>query len=280
MRLIQQIGFIFICYLISSFCCHNVTNVMDQKSNVNENNALHLQDDNKDFWTSFISSFTLIFISEIGDKTFFLVMIYSLSNSLLKTFLVNAFAMSFMTIAAVVLGASFSMFLNKTIINIVALFVFAGFAGKMFHSAATKESKLIEDKFISKLNKMEKKNPKKVDDNEVIEKNKDLEAPLLDNKKNESRLLGDTWQFITALTIGELGDGSQVATVVMAASQNFYGVLAGGCLAHMCDSLVAMILGNLIAKHLTTKQIYICGGVTFTVFSISYLIQLFGYSLL
>jgi putative Ca2+/H+ antiporter (TMEM165/GDT1 family) len=278
-------GLILIGLMFSQCLTQNTTasknfTLPNPTQNKSESEAFHLKEDQTDFYTSLISSFSLIFVSEIGDKTFFLVMIYSLSNSIIKTFIINAFAMSFMTLAAVIIGASFSLFINKTIINWIAFFLFAIFAGKMFHSAATKESKSIEEKFQKKLSKMEREKQKQDEKNaDLKDQKKDLETPLIDDGKSKSGLFESVWPFIFALTIGELGDGSQVATVVMAAAQNFYGVLLGGCLAHMCCSLVAMIFGHFLGKHLSTRQILISGGVVFTIFAITYLFEIFGYCL-
>ncbi|KAK8406472.1 hypothetical protein O3P69_007256 [Scylla paramamosain] len=81
--------------------------------------------------------------------------------------------------------------------------------------------------------------------------------------------------FLQALTmtfLAEWGDRSQIATVVMAAREDVYGVVLGGLLGHFLCTGLAVIGGRLIASKISVRTVTIIGGITFLVFAASALI--------
>lgn len=237
-----------------------------------------VQEERKDFQSSLFYSFTLIFVSEIGDKTFFLVMIYAMSNNWLKTLLVTSAAMLLMNAVSVTVGYVLPFLIYKIYIYWIAVFLFLFFSIHMFIAAFKKENRLVEEQFRKKVKKLEKR---KYSSEDIEDRERKLSEPLLREKEKEKdELFSGVFPFIVTMIVGEMGDNSQIATVVMGAVQNYWGVLIGGSVAHVLAILVAIFLGNILVKHLTTRQIHLAGGTMFLLFAISYLLEIFQIKLL
>lgn len=90
--------------------CTNVTNCTN---GVNCNNGATVAidtvevDKSKDYAAGFTQSFVLIFISELGDKTFLLVMIYTAKIKFWILFLAASFCMCAMHTLSVLVGLAF-----------------------------------------------------------------------------------------------------------------------------------------------------------------------------
>lgn len=259
-------AYLFIILYLTIYCACQET----QTATVSEEIKEIKSEEKLNFQNSLIYSFSLIFVSEIGDKTFFLVMIYAMANSWFKTLIITSTAMLTMNAVSVSVGYLLPFLLYKIWIYWIAVFLFLGFSITMFRHAFTKENKLVEDQFKKKVSKLEKKVHKDDPENKLTE-------PLLQEKEKEKEkgVFNQTWAFMITLILGEMGDNSQIATIVMGAVQNFWGVVIGGSLAHVLAIVVAIFLGRVLVKHLTTRQVHIAGGTMFLIFAISYIFEIY-----
>lgn len=71
-----------------------------------------------------IQAFALIFVSEIGDKTFILVTIYAAKMKFCLLFLVASFGMCLMHTLSTLLGSVFTLFVPKLWTQIITVFLF------------------------------------------------------------------------------------------------------------------------------------------------------------
>lgn len=69
--------------------------------------------------------------------------------------------------------------------------------------------------------------------------------------------------------VAEWGDRSQITTIVLAASENLYGVIIGGVLGHAICTGIAVIGGRLIATKISVRTVTIIGGIVFLIFAIT-----------
>jgi putative Ca2+/H+ antiporter (TMEM165/GDT1 family) len=76
-------------------------------------------------------------------------------------------------------------------------------------------------------------------------------------------------QAFTMTFVAEWGDRSQIATIVLAARENLWGVISGGVLGHSICTGLAVIGGRLIASKISVKTITIIGGLVFIAFAIT-----------
>lgn len=314
---------IYLC--MNSIKCQSNTTVLDINQNtqnfpstaITVDNALPINppkgpvEEKYTFWNSFLSGFSIIFVAEIGDRTFILIMIYAVTNNFLKTFLISNFVLLLWNYISIMIGYNIPFLMNKNIVEWVGIFTFTLFGILMIKDGYYMESKLVEEEFLEEeeiLMKMKHNNAKVVslDSQDQVISNKNsgyiindnnLKEVLLDNNRNknskennfiktdiekngnkddeEKNFFDSFWAFGFTLIMAELGDKSQIAAIVIGATQNFYGVLIGTSLAHSLCTIIAIVFGNIFSRYVTTRQITIIGGLIFLIFAAFFLIGKF-----
>ncbi|KAF8370589.1 hypothetical protein PRIPAC_77018 [Pristionchus pacificus] len=72
----------------------------------------------------------------------------------------------------------------------------------------------------------------------------------------------------TLTFVAEWGDRSQLATVMLAATDNFLGVIIGGVAGHAVCSGAAVLGGRCIANHVSVRIVTVIGGFVFLIFAV------------
>merc|ERR1719507_201160 len=80
-------------------------------------------------------------------------------------------------------------------------------------------------------------------------------------------------QSFTMTMLAEWGDRSQLATVILAAREDVYGVCVGGVLGHALCTGLAVLGGRLIATRISVRTVTLTGGVVFLLFALSALVM-------
>lgn len=83
--------------------------------------------------------------------------------------------------------------------------------------------------------------------------------------------------FVKAFSLtftAEWGDRSQIATILLGASQNITGVVIGGLIGHTVSTGFAVVSGHFAAKYISLPKVHIVGGVVFIVFAAANLLQM------
>ncbi|OTB12890.1 hypothetical protein K445DRAFT_65667 [Daldinia sp. EC12] len=89
-----------------------------------------------------------------------------------------------------------------------------------------------------------------------------------------SLLLSPAWVQTFAMTFfGEWGDRSQIATIAMAAGQDYWWVTLGAVLGHACCTGVAVLGGRAIAGKVSLRVVTIGGAIAFLAFGLIYFIE-------
>ncbi|KAK4200292.1 hypothetical protein QBC40DRAFT_306839 [Triangularia verruculosa] len=89
-----------------------------------------------------------------------------------------------------------------------------------------------------------------------------------------SLLLSPAWVQTFVMTfLGEWGDRSQIATIAMAAGQDYWWVTLGAVLGHAVCTGVAVIGGRAIAGKVSLKVVTVGGAIAFLVFAFIYFIE-------
>ncbi|KUJ14386.1 putative GCR1-dependent translation factor 1 [Mollisia scopiformis] len=87
-------------------------------------------------------------------------------------------------------------------------------------------------------------------------------------------LLSPAWVQTFVMTfLGEWGDRSQIATIAMAAGQDYWWVTGGAILGHCACTGVAVIGGRAIAGKVSLRVVTLGGAIAFLVFGVIYLIE-------
>lgn len=221
------------------------------------------------FVHAFIASLSVILVSELGDKTFFIAAIMAMQYSRLIVFLGAISALALMTILSAVFGlaATFIPHIYTFYISTV-LFVFFGL--KMlwdgYHmTAKDTKNELEEVQSDIRRREIEMRSTTLSQDAES--------AP--DVTAKSSRFI--TWRIVlqafTMTFLAEWGDRSQITTIVLAAREDIYGIMVGGCLGHAICTGVAVIGGRLVASKISVKHVTLIGGVVFLIFAIVSLVM-------
>lgn len=89
-----------------------------------------------------------------------------------------------------------------------------------------------------------------------------------------SLLLSPAWVQTFVMTfLGEWGDRSQIATIAMAAGQDYWWVTAGALGGHAICTGVAVLGGKAIAGRVSLRTVTMGGAIAFFVFGILYLLE-------
>ena len=210
------------------------------------------------FYPSLVQSFLVIFLSEIADRTFILVLIYSLKMHWIPLVLTSLGAMYFMNILAIVAGYTVILFIPRSIIDWIGFFCFLFFGLFWVYEGMNMESKSVKEEYEEELEGNDN-NYNLV--NEEDDKNK--------NSKSVWLLCAELFGF---LCISEFGDKSEISTVAIAAVYNLYAVLIGTMLAYFFNIVIAAFLGHYIGQYLSEKMMSIIGGLLFVGFAIQIII--------
>ena len=210
------------------------------------------------FYPSLVQSFLVIFLSEIADRTFILVLIYSLKMHWIPLILTSLFAMYFMNILAIVVGYTIILLIPRSLIDWLGFATFLAFGIFCVYEGVNMESKSVQEEYEEEIQKTESNYNSLVNEE--------------DRKTNKE----STWKLVLELFIflclSEFGDKSEITTVTIAAVYNIYGVLIGTMVAYFCDIAIAAFLGHWVGKYLTEKMMSIIGGILFIGFAIQILI--------
>ena len=79
----------------------------------------------------------MVFLAEIGDKTFIMVMLLSNSMNKILLWFFATIAMNIMNAISVTIGTIFPLFMPKIVISIVVIALFFTFGGKMLYNGIT-----------------------------------------------------------------------------------------------------------------------------------------------
>jgi putative Ca2+/H+ antiporter (TMEM165/GDT1 family) len=209
--------------------------------------------------SGFSAAFALIFVSEIGDKTFFIAALLAMRHSRVLVLLGATGALSLMTVISVIIGRIFQTVpaqLQTTLpigeYAAVALLIWFGLrsikaAWDTPDSPETDEGELAEAQEF-----LEKSETKKV------------ATPL--------EIVSEAFSLVF---VAEWGDRSMLATVALGAAQSPWGVASGAIAGHVIATALAVLGGAFLAQYISEKVIGYTGGILFLVFAAATLIGVF-----
>ena len=185
----------------------------------------------KDFLPSLGKSFLIIFLSEIADRTFILILIYTSKISWFPLLITSALALGFMNVIAVSIGYLIPLLLLKEVVDWIGFACFALFGVFSIYSSYSEEVETVEDKLIETQKEEERSYS-------------DIEAHNSNNHNGSASWFSNCVQLCWLLIVSEIGDKSQITTIAIAALYNLTGVLIGTMLAYLCTIIIAIALGK------------------------------------
>ena len=220
---------------------------------------------NVGFLSSVIQSFGIIFVSEIADRTFILVLIYASKISWLPLLITGLLAMGLMNILAIGVGYLVPLILVKGLIDWIGFACFFLFGVFSIYDYFTKDSKNLHEMVLDE--QEEQANAyKSYTDTDLI-----VQSP-----NQNSNTFANCCELFGLLCASELGDKSEITTIAIAAIYNFYGVLVGTMLAYFSTIVLAVLLGHILCKYLSEKSMSLIGGIIFLLFALQILLYKVG----
>ncbi|KAF5301428.1 hypothetical protein FQA39_LY02157 [Lamprigera yunnana] len=205
--------------------------------------------ENIGFIHAFAAAISVIIVSEIGDKTFFIAAIMAMRHSRLTVFTGAMSALTLMTILSALFGWLANV-IPRAYTFYISTALFAIFGLKMlkegYHLSETEAQEELEE-VQTNLRKKE----------EEFEKETMIADPESGATKKKmgvfsaiSRIL---LQSFTLTFLAEWGDRSQLTTIILGAREDVTGVIIGGVLGHSICTGIAVLGGRMIAQKISVR---------------------------
>jgi putative Ca2+/H+ antiporter (TMEM165/GDT1 family) len=236
---------------------------------------------------SFVLSSTMIIVSEVGDKTFLIAALMAMKHERVTVFSAAFGALAVMTVLSAVLGHALPNLISQHLSHLCAsiLFFFFGFRLLKEGMAMSSEEGVSSEMQEVELEIAEKEHgsawhrPSASPSDDALEMGlehdlhhqqlplSNLQQPdtsalytLANNNTGHglenliSLVLSPAWVQTFVMTfLGEWGDRSQIATIAMAAGQDYWWVILGALMGHALCTGVAVIGGRAIAGQVSLK---------------------------
>lgn len=194
---------------------------------------------------AFTAGLTLITISELGDKTFFIAAILAMRHTRRWVLIGVVLALAAMTLLSVALGQAVAQ-LPTTWVRIAEVLLFLGFGLKLLYDAS----------------KMSDQPP--IDEQEAAIQT----VQAAESKAIPKQALQIITKAFTLTFIAEWGDRTQIATVMLATAYQPLGVTIGAILGHTICAAIAVLCGRLIAGRISERTVTALGGSLFMLFGV------------
>ncbi|KAI9026891.1 hypothetical protein DFJ74DRAFT_662355 [Hyaloraphidium curvatum] len=243
--------------------------------------------DERDAFGSFSSSFLVILVSEIGDKTFLINAIMAMRHPRAVVFAGAMGALAVMSVLSSALGYTLPALLSRNVTQWLAAGLFLVFGAKMVKEAQAMSGDEVQ-------HEMEEVTQQILDEEEA-EKADKLESgggapPSGRTLRDLGPAIRNLLQYMLSPTfvqtfiltfIAEWGDRSQISTIVLAAAKNPYWVTVGAIAGHAICTGGAVLGGKMIASRISVKTVTFVGAalfIAFGLFTVAERLELFGLS--
>lgn len=255
---------------------------------------------------SFILSLTMILVSEVGDKTFLVAALMAMKHDRMVVFSAAFGALLVMTVLSAVLGHAVPSLIPRRVTSFLAAGLFFVFGAKLLKEGMEMDP---NEGVGAEMSEVEQELAEK---EKELGRDADpyaLEMGLQNGRRSRSRsrfpspprspsqspvrstgasfsgavqgvsnlcslLLSPAWVQTFVMTfLGEWGDRSQIATIAMAAGQDYWWVTLGACAGHAVCTGAAVIGGRAIAGRVSMKVVTIGGAAAFLIFGVIYFIE-------
>ncbi|XP_006868138.1 PREDICTED: transmembrane protein 165 [Chrysochloris asiatica] len=225
---------------------------------------------NLGFIHAFVAAISVIIVSELGDKTFFIAAIMAMRYNRLTVLAGAMLALGLMTCLSVLFGYATTV-IPRVYTYYVSTALFAIFGIRMLREGL----KMSPDEGQEELEEVQAEIKKK---DEELQRTKLLNGPGDVETGTNTTIPQKKWLhfispiFVQALTLtflAEWGDRSQLTTIVLAAREDPYGVAVGGTVGHCLCTGLAVIGGRMVAQKISVRTVTIIGGIVFLAFAFS-----------
>ncbi|XP_044737637.1 transmembrane protein 165 [Chrysoperla carnea] len=223
------------------------------------------------FIHAFFASLSVIIVSELGDKTFFIAAIMAMRHPRLTVFIGAISALALMTVLSALFGWIATV-VPRAYTYYISTALFAIFGLKMLkegYSMSPTDAQEELEEVQSDLRKKEEEYEKEASTSLL----QDPESGVIrkvPKANNVCWFLSRIFlQSFTMTFLAEWGDRSQLTTIILAAREDVTGVIIGGILGHSLCTGLAVLGGRMIAQKISVRTVTLIGGVVFLIFAFS-----------
>lgn len=219
------------------------------------------------FIHGFVAAVSVIIVSELGDKTFFIAAIMAMRHPRITVFMGAMSALTVMTILSACLGFATTV-IPRTYTHYISTILFAVFGLKMLkegYSMSPDEGQEEYEEVQKTLSKQENEYDGKLDVETGIIQNSRAKALKRKLMIFVSRIFLEAF---TMTFLAEWGDRSQLTTIILAAREDAIGVTLGAIIGHGICTTLAVIGGRIIAQRISVRSVTFIGGVVFLIFAV------------
>jgi len=211
------------------------------------------------FQRGFFTSFAMIILSELGDKTFFIAAILAMRHPRLIVFTGAISALALMTVLSAGMGYAAPLLLPHRVTHYLGALLFLYFGVQLIREASGSEGGVSDE--------LAETEEELADGDE---ESGTLDDPDKKDRRNPLAMLASPILIKTfSITfIAEWGDRSQIATIALAASKNVYGVTLGGVIGHAICTAIAVIGGRALSERISERTMLYLGGCLFVLFGV------------
>ncbi|CAG9310447.1 unnamed protein product [Blepharisma stoltei] len=184
-----------------------------------------------------LSSFLAIFLSEIGDRTFFILIVLSMTYSPSAVLVGNQVIMTVMIIISAYIGYAAQLLIDQIYITIISSALFFIFAGLSFYEAFKKDDDSDSD-------------------------SEDLHENLI----SSPNWFKTFWKTIVLAFFAEWGDISQLSIITISAVTDPIFTIIGAFFGIGLCSVCSVLIGKLTNKYMPEKYMKILAGIVFMIF--------------
>ncbi|XP_010210608.1 PREDICTED: transmembrane protein 165 [Tinamus guttatus] len=222
---------------------------------------------NLGFIHAFVAAISVIIVSELGDKTFFIAAIMAMRYNRLTVLAGAMLALGLMTCLSVLFGYATTV-IPRVYTYYVSTALFAIFGIRMLREGL----KMSPDEGQEELEEVQAEIKKK--DEEVSQISNDIKICAVAAKVSVIIAFQTDWSTFKNIYLVCLDDISNlmfffVSTIVLAAREDPYGVAVGGTVGHCLCTGLAVIGGRMIAQKISVRTVTIIGGIVFLAFAFS-----------
>ncbi|KAI9224929.1 hypothetical protein BC828DRAFT_372199 [Blastocladiella britannica] len=241
---------------------------------------------------SLLASALMIVVSEIGDKTFLVAAIMSMTHPRALVFAAAWSALALMSVLSALLGNVLPTLLSRTYTQALAALLFLVFGLRMVAEARAMDKDAGTMEEMAEV-QAEIKALNRGSDFDRVERgaNDDSAATLPDGEDDaiaekagaaasmfaalgRSTTAAAKWilspifvETFVLTFLAEWGDRSQIATIAMAAAGNVSSVIVGTVVGHSLCTGLAVVGGKMLATRISVRTVTMIGGVAFLLFA-------------
>jgi len=224
------------------------------------------------FTHGFVASLSVIIVSELGDKTFFIAAIMAMRHPRLIVFSGALLALVVMTIISALFGWV-TIIIPRVYTYYISTALFAIFGLRMLKEGWAMSPNEGQEEFEEVQSDLKKRDDEmEKESTQLLDPESGSTIPLSPTTLMQRLSAFVPKIFLQALTLtflAEWGDRSQLATIILAAREDVTGVTLGAILGHALCTGLAVLGGRMIAQKISVKTVTLIGGVVFLIFAVS-----------